>query len=745
MDDLEDYEEYEMTPRSQNGNYLNYDDLNDLDKEIAREDYEHDYESEEYDTIENEEYDTIVNPRGHIFMSDLDKEIAKESMNVMLPRSSSGIEHYNAQPDEDYNKKADEYDYDSAKYYSNSNLNMNGMIPRSNSIKDNYIVVDDDFVLDYDTFSVECQNLAKDAHSCMLSNELSLSPKCVELKEELKDEFGCSQVSLACKLFSCYGTCAEIAKTFLNCEANASGCNETCNKESGTILTPSPTIHPSEPPSRSPSLRPSSNAQSGCVTNSDCSNRGTCMKDTVGAISYANDGGGSFCDCDDNYYGLTCSNYCPIECKNGKCENDGNDNYKCNCYDNWGGPTCDISIAKCPDGTQCLNGKRCVKIDYDDKSDEPKDLYECETVKCPEVSDTGCSICGPGMCIMDEDAVFSFPDQPSVSCGILEKAGINGNIPLDMCMLLPALVNENCVCHSNTPGVIPVTSSPTPLPSIDDDIVDGDDEISVECQDLAKDFESCMLNSFPAKCLDFEKLEDEFSCNQVPSACELSSCYGTCAESAKKILNCEANANGCSEKCDDESGTILTPSPTIHPSEPPSRYPSLQSSKHPKVDPTVTPSDTPSGFPSVQASKKPPTTSSKPDPAQTNISFDQINEVLCGDSTLMKVSVENIATITALVDGEMNSECALAAAALAICIKCNKCNNCGEKILQLDKGQKESCNEENELFKYCGCDVCQEQVQAMFDCQCSSANSSAKKLSFWVILSAIPLMFLLIF
>eukprot|EP00548_Thalassiothrix_antarctica_P006610 CAMPEP_0194131662 /NCGR_PEP_ID=MMETSP0152-20130528/2387_1 /TAXON_ID=1049557 /ORGANISM="Thalassiothrix antarctica, Strain L6-D1" /LENGTH=547 /DNA_ID=CAMNT_0038826519 /DNA_START=25 /DNA_END=1668 /DNA_ORIENTATION=- len=210
-----------------------------------------------------------------------------------------------------------------------------------------------------------------------------------------------------------------------------------------------------------------SDAQSECITNVGCSNHGTCTKSTVDDISYANDGGHSFCECDDNYYGLSCSNYCPITCKNGLCENDVNDNYKCNCYDNWGGPTCEISVAKCPDGTQCLDGNRCVKRDYDDESDEQKDIYECETVKCPEVPDTGCSICGPGMCITDEDAIFSFPGQPSVPCGILEKAGINGTIPLTQCKFLPPLVQEKCVCHSDTPGVIPVTPSPTPPNGLD--------------------------------------------------------------------------------------------------------------------------------------------------------------------------------------------------------------------------------------------------------------------------------------
>jgi hypothetical protein len=42
--------------------------------------------------------------------------------------------------------------------------------------------------------------------------------------------------------------------------------------------------------------------------------------------------------------------------------------------------------------------------------------------------------------------IFSFPEQPSVPCGQLQEAGLNGQIPLTQCPFLPGLVNTLCGC-----------------------------------------------------------------------------------------------------------------------------------------------------------------------------------------------------------------------------------------------------------------------------------------------------------
>jgi len=74
---------------------------------------------------------------------------------------------------------------------------------------------------------------------------------------------------------------------------------------------------------------------------------------------------------------------------------------------------------------------------------------------CPSVPSSGCSICGPGFCVGNPDAVFSFPGQPSVPCGTLEEAGIDGTIPLGECGFLPGLTNSVCECTAGNPFSCP--------------------------------------------------------------------------------------------------------------------------------------------------------------------------------------------------------------------------------------------------------------------------------------------------
>mmetsp|Transcript_2142 Transcript_2142/g.3078 ORF Transcript_2142/g.3078 Transcript_2142/m.3078 type:complete len:83 (+) Transcript_2142:920-1168(+) len=56
-----------------------------------------------------------------------------------------------------------------------------------------------------------------------------------------------------------------------------------------------------------------------------------------------------------------------------------------------------------------------------------------------------CSVCGDGKVVTAPNAMFEFPNQPSVPCKILEHAGMNGYIPLDQCVFLPPLLTM-CGC-----------------------------------------------------------------------------------------------------------------------------------------------------------------------------------------------------------------------------------------------------------------------------------------------------------
>jgi len=115
-----------------------------------------------------------------------------------------------------------------------------------------------------------------------------------------------------------------------------------------------------------------------------------------------------------------------------------------------------------------------------------------EILRCPELPTNGCSVCGVGKCVSNAAAIFDFPGQPKVGCGILQQAGISGSIPLGQCKFLPDLIGA-CECSddgSNGPiGIFPVGLAPqvTPpsisssLPPIDDD---NDDS---SCPDIPDD------------------------------------------------------------------------------------------------------------------------------------------------------------------------------------------------------------------------------------------------------------------
>mmetsp|Transcript_5632 Transcript_5632/g.6535 ORF Transcript_5632/g.6535 Transcript_5632/m.6535 type:complete len:442 (+) Transcript_5632:178-1503(+) len=117
--------------------------------------------------------------------------------------------------------------------------------------------------------------------------------------------------------------------------------------------------------------------------------------------------------------------------------------------------------------------------------------------------------------------------------------------------------------------------------------------------------------------------------------------------------------------------------------------------------------------------------------------LNMFDEALCSKSTLMRTSLEDFVSTAALVDGETSLECASDAATLTTCTICNKCTNCYDKFLQLKKEQGGSCDEQSELFKYCGCDACQEEEKVLLACLCP--NSAASNLGISLALASILL------
>jgi len=67
--------------------------------------------------------------------------------------------------------------------------------------------------------------------------------------------------------------------------------------------------------------------------------------------------------------------------------------------------------------------------------------------QCPEVTSTGCLVCGDNKSVGNPSAIFVFPGQPSVPCGVLETAGLSGLIPTNQCVILAPLLGS-CECDS---------------------------------------------------------------------------------------------------------------------------------------------------------------------------------------------------------------------------------------------------------------------------------------------------------
>jgi len=86
------------------------------------------------------------------------------------------------------------------------------------------------------------------------------------------------------------------------------------------------------------------------------------------------------------------------------------------------------------------------------------------------VNSQGCSICGDGKQVTLPDAIFIFPGQPAVPCGLLQTAGESGQIPLAQCGMVASLI-PMCECapaaavaeptESPVAPIVPVAEEPT--------------------------------------------------------------------------------------------------------------------------------------------------------------------------------------------------------------------------------------------------------------------------------------------
>ena len=136
------------------------------------------------------------------------------------------------------------------------------------------------------------------------------------------------------------------------------------------------------------------------------------------------------------------------------------------------------AICKCgPDGSPVSppTGAYARQLAEDDTKDTQVASTTSDPVApspssaCQEIPpEGGCSACGLGSCITNQDAIVVLPDQRSISCSDLQEEGYNGLISLDQCPIFPQEIGGLCECQ---PGGKPTTrpsispTSPTPAPT----------------------------------------------------------------------------------------------------------------------------------------------------------------------------------------------------------------------------------------------------------------------------------------
>lgn len=78
-----------------------------------------------------------------------------------------------------------------------------------------------------------------------------------------------------------------------------------------------------------------------------------------------------------------------------------------------------------------------------------------------------CSVCGDGLEVGSSEAMFSFPGQPVIACGVLEQAGKDELISPAECSFIAQRIGDICNCLPI--GAVPsFTRAPTiaPVPPV---------------------------------------------------------------------------------------------------------------------------------------------------------------------------------------------------------------------------------------------------------------------------------------
>jgi hypothetical protein len=135
------------------------------------------------------------------------------------------------------------------------------------------------------------------------------------------------------------------------------------------------------------------------------------------------------------------------------------------------------AICKCgPDGSPVAppTGAYARQLAEDDTKDTQVASTTSDPVApspssaCQEITpEGGCSVCGLGSCITNQDAIVVLPNQRSISCSDLQEESYNGLISLDQCPIFPQEIGGLCECQpggklTTRPSISPTSPSQAP-------------------------------------------------------------------------------------------------------------------------------------------------------------------------------------------------------------------------------------------------------------------------------------------
>jgi len=201
------------------------------------------------------------------------------------------------------------------------------------------------------------------------------------------------------------------------------------------------------------------------------------------------------------------------------------------------------------------------------------------------LAQTPCSVCGENAQVGKPNAIFQYPQQPAVTCELLENAGTAGLIPMSQCSFLPQLIVDTCGCKEIQVETNSPTSNPTYSPTFKPTIIP-----------LPDPTEQPTPTSKPT---DRPTLPPTMSPTMTPTTAQPSK-KPSLAPSSSPTLSPTPRKTFAPTLMLSANPSIA---PTVSPSMATSSEPTLVATPTPTLEPTAVPSNVPTGLPTQAPTK----------------------------------------------------------------------------------------------------------------------------------------------